>query len=60
MAIYAGAAVFLNWITHSTFDDRLGRIPDAGLPRPRPSGLSSLSPDELLELVPTSAEDDGP
>jgi ABC-type transport system involved in multi-copper enzyme maturation permease subunit len=57
-AIYAGAAVFLNWITHSTFDDRLGRIPDSGLPRPRPSGLSSLSPDELLAMVPTSSEDE--
>jgi ABC-type transport system involved in multi-copper enzyme maturation permease subunit len=56
MAIYAGAAVFLNWITHSTFDDRLGRIPDSGLPRPRLSGLSSLSPDELLAMVSTSPE----
>lgn len=60
MAIYAGAAVFLNWITHSTFDERLGRIPDAGLPRPRLRRLSSLSPDELLAMVPTSTEDGGP
>ena len=58
IGINAGAAVFLNWITFSTFDDRLGRIPDAGLPRARPIGLSSLSAAELLELVPSSPEDE--
>jgi hypothetical protein len=42
----------------ATFDGCLGRIPDSGLPRPRPRGLSSLSPDELLAMVSSSAEDE--
>jgi ABC-type transport system involved in multi-copper enzyme maturation permease subunit len=41
-----------------TFDGCLGRIPGSGVPRPRPRGLSSLSPGELLAMVSSSAEDE--
>jgi ABC-type transport system involved in multi-copper enzyme maturation permease subunit len=57
IAAYIGIAVFLNWITLSTFDGCLGRIPDAGLRPPAlPRWRSSLSEAELLALVPSSSE----
>jgi ABC-type transport system involved in multi-copper enzyme maturation permease subunit len=41
----------------ATFDECLGRIPDAGLPRPLPPRRkSSLSTGELLAMVPEPAE----
>jgi ABC-type transport system involved in multi-copper enzyme maturation permease subunit len=59
IAAYIGIALFLNWITLSTFDGCLGRIPDVGLrPPPRPRRRSSLSEAELLALVPSSSEDE--
>ena len=54
--LLAGIAWTLFQAALTTFDDCLGRIPDAGLPRPLPPGRSSLSADELLAMVPEPVE----
>jgi hypothetical protein len=52
------AAAALFGMAVGTFDACLGRTPDAGIRPPKlPGWQSSLSPDELLALVPTSAEE---
>jgi ABC-type transport system involved in multi-copper enzyme maturation permease subunit len=53
---YIGATRFLNWVTYSTFDRRLGRIGDDGRPpSARRTGRSSLSTAELLAKVPSAS-----
>jgi ABC-type Na+ efflux pump permease subunit len=54
--VIAGFAALLFEMTVATFDHCLGRASEGARPRPRRPGRSSLSPDELLALVPSGSE----
>ncbi len=53
-----GVAALLFRVTLATFDRCLGRIPETGASRPAQPRRSSLSPDELLALVPSASGDE--
>jgi ABC-type transport system involved in multi-copper enzyme maturation permease subunit len=56
IVVIAGFSALLFQLTVATFDQCLGRASEGARPQPRRPGRSSLSPDELLALVPSASE----